>query len=266
MFCKNCGTDNLDTARFCVGCGTDLTAAPQQPVYEEPAYQAPPAYQEPSFENPGFQGYEQPAEPQNDPSVFDKAMDYGKNYMEEAKKDKKKLLIPIIAAAATVLILVVVLIIAFSGGKEDALDPYVDLLNGKGDADTIEEMMPEDFWKYAEEEGEMTPADLYDEIGDDIDDLREEGEELYGEDITFSYEVLSETELSPSTLNDLKDTYKELGLARKELTEAYKLRVEVTVEGDFDSDSEKLTVVVFKYDGDWYVDVVGMAGEIGYRF
>lgn len=41
MFCKNCGTQNQDGARFCAGCGADLTPAPAQPVYQAPVQQAP---------------------------------------------------------------------------------------------------------------------------------------------------------------------------------------------------------------------------------
>ncbi len=48
MFCRNCGAQNEDGARFCTSCGTSLVetaapvqSAPQQPVYQQPV--KPPA-------------------------------------------------------------------------------------------------------------------------------------------------------------------------------------------------------------------------------
>ncbi len=53
MFCPSCGKTNPDDARFCDGCGSDMTAAkvspPPPPPPPPPAYQAPvaPVYQAP---------------------------------------------------------------------------------------------------------------------------------------------------------------------------------------------------------------------------
>lgn len=43
MFCTKCGKNCSDTAKFCTGCGTPLSAAP---VYEPPVYN-PPAFEPP---------------------------------------------------------------------------------------------------------------------------------------------------------------------------------------------------------------------------
>ena len=148
MFCKNCGTDNLDTARFCVGCGTDLTAAPAEPVYEEPAVQEP-VYQEPVYQAP-----EAPAEENAFSQAFDKAADFGKNYVEEAKKDKKKLLIPIIAVAAT-LTLILVIALCSSPWKKP-LNNYEKIMNGNISESRIEKLYPEEFW----EENDVDPDEI----------------------------------------------------------------------------------------------------------
>ena len=251
MFCKNCGTDNLDTARFCVGCGTDLTAAPAEPVYEEPAIQEP-VYQEPVYQAP--EAPEAPAEENAFSQAFDKAADFGKNYVEEAKKDKKKLLIPIIAVAAT-LTLIIALIAFGGGGYKKALNPYEKILNGKASEKTVEKMMPKDYWEYMDDEYDTTPEDLYDMIDENYDDMLDEMEEEYGENVKVSFKVVEKDKLSEKKLDDLKDTYKECGMAKKNLTKAYKLKVEVTIKGSDDKDTEKMTMIVFKYKGKWYTDM-----------
>lgn len=53
MICNNCGRQNEDGVRFCIGCGADLTAAPQ-PTYQAPQapYQAPQAPYQPPYQAP----------------------------------------------------------------------------------------------------------------------------------------------------------------------------------------------------------------------
>ena len=72
MFCEKCGHNNLDGAKFCAGCGAQLTAprldkAPfeetpsttngyAQPEYTQPAYTQPesaqPQYSQPTYQQP----------------------------------------------------------------------------------------------------------------------------------------------------------------------------------------------------------------------
>lgn len=63
MFCENCGSQNVDGAKFCASCGAPLAAAqPVQPV-EQPRYQEPQprfdynySYQQPQPVQPAPQG------------------------------------------------------------------------------------------------------------------------------------------------------------------------------------------------------------------
>lgn len=58
MFCPNCGSENQDTANFCVKCGNPVKRdpngqLPQQYQQQPPAYyqQQPPAYQKPDLKD-----------------------------------------------------------------------------------------------------------------------------------------------------------------------------------------------------------------------
>ena len=237
MLCNNCGTENLDGARFCVGCGAELGAAP---VYQEPAYQEP-VYQE------APQEFYAPQEDAFAP--------------EAPKENKLKKLLPMIIGGAAAIVLIVVLCVVFlGGGYKKPLDNYMKILNGKGSEATIEACMPKEFWEEAEDELDVTPGDLYDQLDENYDDLIEELEEEFGDNIKFSYKVTDKDELSKKKLDDLKDTYKEIGLSKKDITKAYKLEVELTIKGSDDTDSEDLDVVVFKYKGKWYVDISSLGG------
>ncbi len=88
MFCKKCGANIADGARFCKSCGAEQSAPTQQPVqqYQQPV--APVAQVQYAYP----QGYAQP------------------------KKKKTGLIIGLIAGGVAIIALVIVLIVVFAGG------------------------------------------------------------------------------------------------------------------------------------------------------
>ena len=75
MICNNCGTQNDDSSKFCIGCGSDLTAqapqnpyetaqAPQAPQNPYETAQTPPTYQAPvdPYQPPMQTPYQQPVQ------------------------------------------------------------------------------------------------------------------------------------------------------------------------------------------------------------
>jgi len=91
MFCPNCGKENLDEARFCVGCGTALNSnlSQQQPQQQN---QMPPQYQQPYTETAPNYGV-QPSLPDGE--------------VQKPKSCKKPVIITVVAIVAFITIMVI---------------------------------------------------------------------------------------------------------------------------------------------------------------
>lgn len=250
MFCKNCGAENYDGARFCVGCGADLTPAPAQPVYEQPVYEQP-VYQAPVQEAQPNAGFEQTLNNVKDGAAdaFNKAADFGKNYMEEAKKDKKKLIIPVVAIVA-VLAIIIGLIAGLGGGYKTALNNYMKILNGKATQGNIKNMYPKEYWEEMDED----PKDFYEEYKDSYEDMLEEMEEEYGKNVKFSYKITDKDKMDKDDLKDLaSNLHDSWGVKKKSVKAAYELELELIVKGREDKEEIETEVTVVKIGSKWYV-------------
>ncbi len=180
---------------------------------------------------------EAPAAPGND--FIKKVMEY------------KKFFIPG-AIALGAIILIIVLIVVFSSSPKDAVKNYV---NGtfNGDYSAFEKMQPEEYWEYMEEECDTDRPDEKD-FEDLYESTLESLEEEYGKDVSVSYKVTDKEELDEDDLDDIRDELKDMyGLTKKNITAAYELDVELTIEGDDDEETNDATFKVYKYNGDWYV-------------
>lgn len=251
MFCKNCGAENYDGARFCVGCGTDLTPAPAQPVYEEPVYQEP--VQAPVQEAPAEGGFEQTLNnvKEGATDAFNKAADFGKNYMEEAKKDKKKLIIPIVAGVAVIALLIVLFSALFGGGYKTALNNYYKkYLIGKATQSTIKNMYPDEYW----DENDIDPEDIWESYEEYSDDMVDSLEDEYGKNLRVTYKITDKDKMDKDDLKDLaSELHEEWGVKKKSVKQAYELELEVTIKGSEDEETDDMDVVVVKIGSKWYI-------------
>lgn len=58
MLCNHCGAENQQDAKFCAGCGADLTEQSQvqaQQMYNQPDYQQQQMYNQPDYQQPSYQ-------------------------------------------------------------------------------------------------------------------------------------------------------------------------------------------------------------------
>jgi len=258
MFCKNCGAENYDGARFCVGCGSELTTAPAQPVYQEPVYQEPvyqepaPVYEAPVQTAPAEGGFDQTLNnvKEGATEAFNKAADFSKNYMEEAKKDKKKLIIPAVAAVV-VIALIIVLISSLGGGYKSALDNYYKkFLIGKATEKTIKNMYPEEYW----EENDIDPEDSWESYEEYSEDMVESLEDEYGENLRVSYKITDKDKMDKDDLKDLADElHDSWGVKKKSVKQAYELELDLTIKGSDDEETDEVEIVVVKIGSKWYI-------------
>lgn len=231
MFCTNCGKNIPDGSQFCPECGATQET---QPAYAAPAgTYAPPAYTPPAT---------------------------GKTVTVAGKTFPAKLL----AIAGAVVVGVVVLILLcsalFGGGRETPLKNYCKAY-GKANVSAFLKLYPEEVLDEVYDWDSDDKDDIQDYLDDGLDDM----EDIYGEDITMSYEIKTEKELNDKRLKALgeylEDNY---DMDADELSAGYVMQVKWTIEGDDDSDNSKNWVVVYKYDGDWYMDTYAtyMVSEI----
>ena len=251
MFCKNCGAENYDGARFCVGCGAELTSAPAQPVYEQPVYEQP-VYQAPVQEAPVSGGFEQTFNNVKDGAAdaFNKAADFGKNYMEEAKKDKKKLIVPVVAIVA-VLAIIIGLIASLGGGYKTALNNYYKkYLIGKATQSTIKNMYPKEYW----EEMDTDPEEAWESYEEYSEDMVEALEEEYGKNLRVTYKITDKDKLDKDDLKELReDLHESWGVKKKAVKKAYELELDLTIKGRDDEETDEATVTVAKIGSRWYI-------------
>ena len=230
-FCNNCGQQMEDESVFCPNCGATNEAAPAAPAAKAAG---------------------------ND--IMAKAKDFGgkvanffKNYASAAMKDKKLLIVP---AAAIVGVIAVILVISllFSNPYKKAIKGYIAVEFGKATEKQYEASRPKEYWDLVEDDMDMDVDEMYENYEEDNEELVEYLEEEYGDDYKVTFKIKEADKLSKKKLKDAKD-YAEAfwDVNKKDVKVGYKVKVEITIKGDEDKDSDTVKAVVVKIDGKWYV-------------
>ncbi len=227
-FCQQCGTQLPDDANVCSQCGVSTAEQVEQPVAAE-------------AEAPIAESVEAEVTAQAAPAA-------GFN-IESLKK-----LAPLGAAALAVIVVIAIVISLFSGGYKDPVKYYEQISNGN--YKNVEKMAPKAVWEQLEEENDdFDLAELKEEAEESWEDTLEYLEEEYGKNIKIKIKVTDSKKLSDKKLDDLKDAihdnYDEI--AKKSITAAYELDVEMTIKGSEDEDDNETELISVKVGGKWYL-------------
>lgn len=246
-FCKNCGAELADTAAFCKECGSsvenNITADTAQVNEQVEASYA-------SEEVAGDYTYEEPTAEETKPGfvvAINKFIDKIKN------KDQKTILISGAIVLALIVCFVLAIVLPSGGGTEAALDDFVEV-TFYGDVDLIENLAPEAYWEFVEDEYDIKIKDVKEYYEDKVFDALIDGlEDEYGEDIDVSYKIIETDSVSKSKFEKMKDTLKDkYDIPKKDIEDAVELKVELSIKGDDDKDSDETKFYAVQIDGDWY--------------
>ena len=95
--------------------------------------------------------------------------------------------------------------------------------------------------------------DALNSLDDLIGDYKDEMEDEYGDNLKVEYEIRKAEKIKD--LDDIQDKYDNLDIKIKD---AYELTIKMKIKGDKDSDSDKVTLNVVKIGGKWYLDIFKM--------
>lgn len=257
MFCRNCGQQLADEAKFCEKCGTS-TAQEQiideaTPVAEDQIVEeVSPAAENQIVEESSPAAEEIPASEGYQP-------EYAAVEMSAAPAGVFKE-VPAIIAVAAVAIFVIILAVSgvFKHGSEKALDKYFKSIV-KEDAKAYAELTAD---PYRLEE--LIDNDVYDDEEDYIDDcadyvesIHENLEDEYGDDFKIDYEIRKVTKYDKDEIEDLDEYLSdERDYPSGVLKDVRVLKVRVSIEGEDDDDKNTNEVVLTKIDNKWYFDSV----------
>lgn len=264
-FCPNCGTALEESSAFCPNCGTPVgkSEAPQAPAA---APQAPQSYQAPAAPQAPVapQAPQTPKAPPASAHAPDavKPNDKIQGFIDKCKANPKRLILPC-AILAGVLALVIVLNVLFSGGYTSAIDNVMDTMNG--DANALEDLAPDAYWDYLEEEEDITLKDLKKDFKEEYEEFEEMMKEFSDGKIKYSYKVEDKDKIDKDDLEDYEDAFKDQFDRSVKITDGYELELEIIMKQGKETDSTSSDMIVLKIDGKWYcVDISDYGDE--YRF
>lgn len=235
-YCKKCGAQLKDDAKFCIKCG--------QPTGMQNAS---------SIHNCQYGGEQQRDYQSN-----------GQPPKNPAGRFRKKWL-----GIGTVIIIVVI-ILAFIFNPTLRMKGYEKPVyysmkfTESGDIKSFAKALPlKELVKYAKNKA----GTLFDAAGLKLDDYKEaveslenimeyyvdEVEDEYGDDFRVKYEIKNAKRIKD--MDDIQNNYDKLDI---EVKEAYELEVKITLEGDKNKEQETSDVKVVRIGDKWYLDIFSM--------
>ncbi|MBD5159353.1 MAG: hypothetical protein HDT23_03825 [Ruminococcus sp.] len=165
-------------------------------------------------------------------------------------KQKNKFIVPVIAGVAVVAVAIGVSNVAGAGYKKPVKD-FVKAINKCDSKKLLSVVMPESQLKEIKKEVKDSIIDwdaLLDKVDEALEEEMEELEDDYGKNVKFSAKIVNKKKVKGDDLEDIQEEYDDSFDA--EVKKAYKLKVEVSIKGKKDSDSDKISVYVVKVKGD----------------
>lgn len=223
MFCKECGTENVNEAIFCKKCGTKIGGMD-------------------SSGNNNRSGI-RPVKP---PVHIDQ---HGETRRTGHNVNK---IIGMLAVAVVVIVVAIVGLNLFGGrGYKSVIKKYVSAsvnLDVKG----FLELLPEKVIDRAMEEGDMDREEMEEMISEMISSLKTHLDRLDADDLQVSYEIASLKDTEGEKLQDIKEEYEEeLGLKVNAAKEVY---LNLTIEYSDQEQEVPLFLDLVKINRSWYLD------------
>ncbi|MCD8094753.1 MAG: zinc ribbon domain-containing protein [Ruminococcus sp.] len=240
-FCTSCGAQIDDNTAFCPNCGAAQQADAVNP---NTAYQA-------------YSAANNNAQPTFDEVSYNYAGDIGA-VQEIGKAKNNNTIIGLCAVLLVVIIAAAVLLAIFVFGKKDYEEPIeklclaIEEADGGAFADAYADYLV-DYMDYNfEEYYDCDTEEWFEEyiLEDGLDYLEDE----YGDDIKVSYKVTDKEKLDDDDLEDLEDEIKDEYDEKVDVTEGYKLEVEITVKGEDDKETFDGDIFVYNIDDKWCID------------
>lgn len=169
--------------------------------------------------------------------------------------NKSSFYIKVVGAFTALLVIVFVITAVFFTGYESALNDFFDSIENS-DSSLMMKAIPECEMEYLEKS--LKEYEGYDSVKEYLDDYFNEVMKAitkhYGENISVSYEVINETELSDKKLREVQDDLKASYNAKDiDIAKGYDLKLDITIKGDEGSDTQNDNLKVVKIDGDWHI-------------
>lgn len=178
-----------------------------------------------------------------------------------AKADVKSMLknpkAKIIIVAAAVVILAVILIASFAGRRswKKTLDIFTDFASGRGSAESMMSIIPEEFIKAVAQDEGMTRKEMEAELRDEMEEVREDLEYEFGPNYKVVFDVVDTYEYSKAELRMLnEELYYGYGFSKKNTAKAaMEAKVEMACAGDGETYSGTEDITLIKIGRKWYI-------------